>query len=78
MTFDEIREVALSQEDLGPFKDYLLNSLGLLLWDIGALWDIIDDVDPHECRGEPPCIVGTPNHRSMTYKLRKIAGYSCP
>ena len=73
MTLDEIRDRVIDGERSALLKD----NLTAMLWDIGTLLDIIDEVDPAYCRGEPPRL-GTPNHRSMTYRLRKVAGYSYP
>lgn len=56
-------------------KTEIVDLLGHALWQIGILWDKVEGVDP--CRGAPSKF-GTANHRSMTYKLRKIAGYSYP
>lgn len=41
----------------------------------GALWDQVDGTDPR--RFQAP-YGGTGNRRSMTYKCRKLAGYSYP
>jgi hypothetical protein len=41
----------------------------------GNLWDWADGTDPN--RGNR-ATHGTPNHHSMTYKCRKLAGYSYP
>ena len=74
MTLDEIQAAI----DGGNFPSALLrDNLTAMLWEIGTLLDMVDGVDPLECRGNSPRI-GTPNRRSMTYKLRKVAGYSYP
>lgn len=56
-------------------KTEILDALGDALCQIGILWDKIEEVDTHKVYGAR---FGTANHRSMTYKLRKIAGYSYP
>lgn len=56
-------------------KAEILDALGTALWQIGILWDKVEGVDPHK---GPRSKLGTANHRSMTYKLRKIAHYSYP
>ncbi len=60
-----------SRED----QDKLIDDLQAMLWDIGLAWDQIAGVDPQ--KGEPRKY-GTPNRRSMTYKCRKLAGFSYP
>ena len=56
-------------------KTEILDVLGTALWQIGILWDKVEGVDSHK---GPRNRLGTANHRSMTYKLRKIARYSYP
>ncbi len=76
MTLDEIRdEIRNGYPTMtqGQVRD----NLATTIWETGRLWDENDGVDPAHCRGKPPRL-GTPNHRSMTYKLRKVAGYSYP
>ena len=57
-------------------RDAVIDALSDLAWDIGDLWDRIEGTDPE--KGRKPHTLGTPNHRSMTYKFRKLAGYSYP
>ena len=73
MTLDEIREEIASGRDPELVKDLLT----AVLLEVGALWDMTSGVDPFKCRGDAPRL-GTPNRRSMTYKLRKVAGFSYP
>lgn len=63
----------LTQEE----KMHIIDFLGSLLWDIGCVWDKTKGVDPRK-GPYADSYGGTRNHRSMTYKLRKIAGYSYP
>ena len=49
--------------------------LAVLVWQIGVVWDKAEETDPH--KGQPRRL-GTNNHRSMVYKLRKVAGFSYP
>lgn len=62
-------------EDATMSESDILDALGHILWQIGILWDKAEGVDSHK---GPPSRLGTSNHRSMTYKLRKIARYSYP
>ena len=61
----------LTPSQISEVKD----RLGGILWDIGVLWDKATNVDPKPFVGT---YGGTGNHKSMTYKLRKVAGYSYP
>lgn len=56
-------------------KEQIIDDLAATLCHIGRLWDKVTDTDPLKGLATK---YGTPNHRSMTYKLRKIARYSYP
>lgn len=60
-----------SQRREGEIKD----ALSGLCWKIGLVWDALDGTDVRE---GPERRFGSRNHKSMTYKLRKVAGYSYP
>ena len=56
-------------------KEEIIGDLSRALWQIGIFWDKTTGVDV--LKGSP-AQYGTANRRSMTYKLRKIAGFSYP
>lgn len=60
---------------MASIRDEVVDRLGDIMWDIGMLWDQVENVDA--AKGGP-VRHGTPNHRSMTYKCRKLAGFSYP
>ena len=62
----------LSEEERGQIVAHLQD----LCWSIGELWDAVNGTDIR--RGRSSMYGGTPNRRSMTYKLRKAAGFSYP
>ena len=76
MTFDELRAEVLADYPT-MMREEVVDALGSLVWDIGVPWDRVEGIDSRKCKGNPPRL-GTPNHRSWTYKLRKAAGYSYP
>jgi hypothetical protein len=55
----------------------IVNELSARVAEIGWLWDKVRGVDPRFCLGARPRY-GTPNQQSMTYMLRKAAGFSYP
>lgn len=75
-TFDELREEVLADYPT-MCKEDVASALSSLVWNIGVLWDRVEGIDPRKCKGNPPRL-GTPNHKSWTYKLRKAVGYSYP
>ena len=60
----------LSGQERAEIHDVLADRV----WHIGRVWDLADGTDIY--RGSST--YGTPNHRSMTYKFRKVAGFSYP
>jgi excinuclease UvrABC ATPase subunit len=77
MTLAEIENlVKFGFDDLTDLqKDEVKDKLSSILWNIGNLWDKVNEVNPREYSGQ---YGSTGNHKSMTYQLRKIAGYSYP
>lgn len=59
------------------YKDEIKDRLGMLCWEIGRIWDEVEGTDYNKRTPSSP-VMGTPNRRSMTYKLRKVAGFSYP
>lgn len=85
MELQELRNMSLPElaeyitEHEGEFTDAerldLHDVLGNQMEWIGRLWDKVDNVDPRKGNQGG---YGTPNHRSMTYKCRKLGGFSYP
>lgn len=72
----EIHQVVRGQlENISKMdREAIKDVLGEFLWKIGEMLDALDGVEHTE-----PCgCLGTRNKNSMTYKLRKLAGYSYP
>ena len=76
MTFDELRAEVLADYPTMS-KEKVADCLGSLVWNIGILWDQVEGIDSQKCKGNLPRY-GTPNHKSWTYKLRKVVGFSYP
>jgi len=70
----ELRAIALAGVDKRD-RVALHDELASIIAECGAIWDLVDGTD---ARKGPRTKYGTPNHRSMTYKCRKVAGYSYP
>jgi len=80
MTYEELNELiwTIYENDPDVIEQYaseILDKLGSVLWNIGEMWDRVEGVNP---RNGTPTEHGTPNRKSMTYKLRKVAGYTYP
>lgn len=84
---DSAKIKTMSLEDLHNFIiDYpeeakqhrviVLDQLAATIAYAGQLWDMTTGTDPN--KGQTLLGRGTANHRSMTYKCRKLAGYSYP
>lgn len=80
MTLKEVHGFIIDRRDAGqPLtqqeKIEIHDLLGNYIAYAGTLWDLADGTDP---RKGSTVQYGTPNRRSMTYKCRKLAGYSYP
>ena len=73
MTYDELSEFVLSNDLTVDQAEKVRDRLSSIMWNIGSLWDKASGNCPSTFSA-----TGTKNHRSMTYKLRKLAGYSYP
>ena len=67
-----IHTIELEYDEREAVTDRLANLAAY----IGKIWDAAEGTDPRA--GKSDRYGGTPNHRSMTYKLRKAAGFSYP
>jgi len=77
MTFEEIKALVYDSPDVA--KEHareIQDKLASLCWGVGLTWDKLQGTDPQ--KGEKSKYGSTPNKRSYTYKLRKVAGYSYP
>ena len=77
MDYAELFDLVIVLDDLTSFERMVIaGRLGELVWGIGCLWDRVKGTDSRKGQARP--YGGTPNRRSMTYKLRKAAGFSYP
>ena len=83
MKLEQIAEFVLSKSQDGTIhtieleydeREAVTDRLGDLAAYIGKIWDAAEGTDPRAGKSG----YGTPNRRSMTYKLRKAAGFSYP
>ena len=76
MTLEQIHQFVIDNAPLSQLEQCEVHEvLGNHLQYIGEIWDLADNVNPQRMQGY---YGGCGNHRSMTYKLRKLAGYSYP
>jgi hypothetical protein len=80
MSLDELREfVAVYPEQAKKYVGCIRSRLAIFADDIGGMWDKTTGTDPAEQRRNLYITMpGTRNHQSMTYKFRKLAGYTYP
>lgn len=77
-----LEEIARYIKDNDPVSDddalIIKDQLSELASKIGALWDCAEGTNPNTHTQWEGLYLGTPNHDSMEYKMRKLVGYSYP
>ena len=77
MEYGDLHELVFALGVLSSSEQALVkDQLADIVWGIGCLWDRVEGTDSR--KGQDRTYMGTPNRRSMTYKLRKAAGFSYP
>ena len=77
MDYKEVYVLVFALDEPTSFERMLIKGrLADIVWGIGCLCDRVDGTDSRKGQARP--YGGTPNRRSMTYKLRKAAGFSYP
>jgi len=82
MTLEELKEKAIAYSsgelELDKYElDVLKGKAMAKGWDVALILDRLNGIDPYQQSANSPR-VGTANKHSMTYKIRKVLGYSYP